>query len=61
MEKIAEKRILGEPYYKEKDKAIEDYKFRRGARSDFYERVAKPVIEKIGVQIKNNRKNRQRR
>ena len=35
-----------------KDKAIKDYKLRRGVSSDFYERVAKPVTEKIGEQIK---------
>ena len=49
---LAEKRRLVEQYYKEKDKAIKDYKFRRGVSSDFYERVAKPVTEKIGEQIK---------
>ena len=49
---FAEKRRLVEQYYKEKDKAIKDYKFRRGVSSDFYERVAKPVTEKIGEQIK---------
>ena len=49
---LAEKRRLVEQYYKEKDKAIRDYKFRRGVSSDFYERVAKPVTEKIGEQIK---------
>ena len=49
---LAEKRRLVEQYYKEKDKAIKDYKFRRGVSSDIYERVAKPVIEKIGEQIK---------
>ena len=57
---LAEKRRLGEQYYKEKDKAIKDYKFRSGVSSDFYKRVAKPVTEKIGEQTKN-RKNRQRR
>ena len=57
---LAEKRRLVEQYYKEKDKAIKDYKLRRGLSSDFYERVAKPVTEKIGEQIKNM-KNRQRR
>ena len=57
---LAEKRRLVEQYYKEKDKAIKDYEFRRGVSSDFYERVAKPVTEKIGEQIKN-RKNGQRR
>ena len=46
--KIAEKRRLVEQYYKVKDKAIKDYKFRRGVSSDFYERVAKSVTEKIG-------------
>ena len=49
---LAEKRRLVEQYYKEKDKAIKDYKFRRGVSSDLYERVAKPVTEKIGEQIK---------
>ena len=49
---LAEKRRLVEQYYKEKDKAIKDYKFKRGVSSDFYERVAKPVTEKIGEQIK---------
>ena len=49
---LAEKRRLVEQYYKEKDKAIKDYKFRRGVSFDFYERVAKPVAEKIGEQIK---------
>ena len=39
---------------------IKHYKFRRGVSSDFYERVAKPVTEKIGEQIKN-KMNRQRR
>ena len=66
---LAEKRRLVEQYYKEKDKAIKDYKFRRDASSDFYERVAKPVTEKIGEQMKppppkkkkKTRKNRQRR
>ena len=58
---LAEKRILAEQHYKEKDKAIKDYKFRRGVTSDFYERVAKPVTDKIGEQIKKPRKNRQRR
>ena len=29
-----------------------DYKFRRGVSSDFNERAAKPVTEKIGEQIK---------
>ena len=47
---LAEKRRLVEQYYKEKDKAIKDYKFRRGVSS--YERVAKPVTEKIGEQMK---------
>ena len=51
---LAEKRRLVEQYYKEKDKEIKDYKFRRGVSSDFYERVAKPVTEKIGEQIKKN-------
>ena len=49
---LAEKRRLVEQYYKEKDKAIKDYKFRRGVNSDFHERVAEPVTEKIGEQIK---------
>ena len=49
---LAEKRKLVEQYYKEKDKTIKDYKFGRGVISDFYERVAKPVTEKIGEQIK---------
>ena len=44
---LAGKRRLVEQYYKDKD-----YKFRRGVSSDFYERVAKPVTEKIGEQIK---------
>ena len=46
MEKLAEKRRLVEQYYKEKDKAIKDYKFSRGVSSDFYERVAKPVTDR---------------
>ena len=49
---LEEKRRLVEQYYKEKDKAIKYYKLRRGVISDFYESVAKPVIEKIGEQIK---------
>ena len=49
---LADKRRLVEKYYKEKDKAIKDYKFRRGVSSDFYEMVAKPITEKIGEQIK---------
>ena len=49
---LAEKRRLSEQYYKENDKATKDYKFRRGVSSDFYVRVAKPVKEKIGEQIK---------
>ena len=53
---LAEKRRLVEQYYKEKDKAIKDYKFRRGASSDFYEKVAKPVPKKIGEQIKKKKK-----
>ena len=53
---LAEKRRLLEQYYKEKDKAIKDYKFRRGVSSDFYKRVAKPVTEKIGKQIKKKNK-----
>ena len=53
---LAEKRRLVEQYYKEKDKAIKDYEFRRGVSSDFYERVAKPVTEKIGEQIKKKQK-----
>ena len=48
---LAEKRRLVEQYYKEKDKAIKDYKFRSGVSSDFYERVAKLITEKIGEQI----------
>ena len=48
---LAEKRRLVEQYYKEKDKAIKDYKFRRCVNSDYNERVAKPVTEKIGEQI----------
>ena len=58
---LAEKRRLVEQHYKEKDKAIKDCKLRRGVSSDFYERVAIPVPEKIGEQIKKKRKNRQRR
>ena len=58
---LAEKRRLVEQYYKVKDKVIKDYKFRRGVSADFYERVAKPVTEKICEQIKKNKKNRQRR
>ena len=49
---LPEKRRLVEHYYKEKDNAIKDYKFRRVVSSDFYERMAKPVTEKIGEQIK---------
>ena len=49
---LAEKRRLVEQYYKEKDKVIKEYKLRRGLSSDFYERVAKPVTEKIGEHIK---------
>ena len=49
---LAEKKRLVEQYYKEKAKAIKDYKFRWGLSSDFYERVAKPVTEKIDEQIK---------
>ena len=49
---LVEKRRLVKQYYKEKDKAIKDYKFMRGVSSDFYERVAKPVTEKIDEQIK---------
>ena len=49
---LADKRRLVEQYYKEKDNAIKDYKFRRGVSSDLYERVAKPVTEKISEQIK---------
>ena len=56
---LAEKRRLIVQYYKEKDKATKDYKFRRGVSSDFYERWQNQS-EKIGEQIKN-RKNRQRR
>ena len=43
---LAEKRRFVEQYYKEKDKAIKDYKFRRGVSFDFYGRVAKPVTKK---------------
>ena len=57
---LAEKKRLVEQYYKEKGNGIKDYKFRRGVSCDFYGRVAKPVTEKIGEQIKN-RKKRQRR
>ena len=46
--------------YKEKDKAIKDYKFRRGTSSDFYERVAKPVTEKTGEQIKKKQKKKKK-
>ena len=49
---LADKRRLVEQHYIEKDKAIKDYKFRRGVSSDFYEMVAKPVTEKIGEQMK---------
>ena len=49
---LADKRRLVEQYYKEKDKPIKDYKFRRGVSSDFYEMKAKPVTEKIGEHIK---------
>ena len=49
---LAEKRRLVEQYYKEKDKAFRDYKFRRDVSSVFYERSAKPVTEKIGERIK---------
>ena len=49
---LAEKRTSVEQYYKEKDKAIKDYEFRRGVSSDFYERVAKPITEKVDEQIK---------
>ena len=52
LKELAEKRRLVEQHYKEKDKAIKVNKFRRGVSSDFYERVAKPVTEKIGKQIK---------
>ena len=50
------KRRLVEQYYKEKDKATKDYKFRRGVIAAFKERVEKPVTEKIGEQIKKKRK-----
>ena len=60
MERISREKKIVEQYDKEKDKAIKDYKFKRGVSSNFYKRVAKPVTEKIGEQIKN-RKNRQRR
>ena len=53
---LAEKRRLVEKYYKQKDKAIKDYKFRRGVSSDFYERVANPVTEKTGKQVKNRQR-----
>ena len=52
---LAEKRGLVEQYYKEKDKSIKDNKFRRGVSSDFYERVAKLVTEKIGEQIRKKK------
>ena len=57
---LAEKRRLVEQYYKEIDKAIKDYTFRRGVSSDFYERVAKPVTEKIGEQIKKKTPKKQK-
>ena len=41
---------------KRKDKAIKDYKLRRSISSDFYERVAKPVTEKTGEQIRTTEK-----
>ena len=53
---LAEKRRLVEQYYKERDKVIKDYKFRSDVSSEFYERVAKPVIKKIGEQIKKTRR-----
>ena len=37
---------------------ISRYKFWMGVSSDIYERVAKPVIEKIGEQIKTNKTRR---
>ena len=40
LKELAEKRSLVEQYYKEKEKAIKDYKFTRGVSSKFYERVA---------------------
>ena len=49
---LAEKTRLVEQYYKEKDKAIKDYKFGRGVSSDFYKRMAKQVTEKIDEEIK---------
>ena len=49
-------RRLVEHYYKEKDKAIKDYKSRSGVSSDFYERVPKSVTEKIGEHIKETGK-----
>ena len=53
LKELADKRRLVEQYYKEKEIAIKDYKFRRGVSSDFYERVANTVTEKKGEQIKN--------
>ena len=38
---LAEKRRFVEQYYKEKDKAIKDYKFRRDVSSDFYKEGGK--------------------
>ena len=57
---LAEKRRLVEQYYKdrEKDKAIKDYKFRRGVSSDFYEKGAKPVTVKTGDEIKKKKQGR---
>ena len=52
---LAKKRRLVEQYYKEREKAIKDNKFRRGVSSDFYESVAKPVTEKIGEKIRRLR------
>ena len=59
MEIISRERLV-EQFYNENDKAIKDYKFRRGVSSDFYERVAKPVIEKTGEQIKKQKTNKKK-
>ena len=56
---LAEKRLV-EQGYKEKDKAIKDYKF-RSVSSDFYERVANSITEKIGKQIKKTKKQKQKK
>ena len=58
---LAEKRRIVEQCYKENDKAIKDYKFRKGVSTDFYERVAKPATEKIGEQIKKKQKKKQKK